>query len=289
MPNQYTSYPHQSSSTTNYLQRPKLLWHETTYPQQQYHPQIHHSTYQTTHTTPDHQLVQSCSNGIKLDFPRFDGDNPAGWLRQAEKCFALAETTLHKRVKFVEGFLVGKADHWLRSTGINTNSLTWPEFVALINSRFAAETSLKLIDTFRHMEQSSSLPIYIDQFEEVMGKLKIQSPMLPDEYFEACFISGRKDHIKVPLRSHSPTTLVQAYPLDINYEHYNQKRQQTDFSRLGYKYSAQQRQWPQAPKRKRLKTNNKSLPSGRKANASNARNVGSLGILKSANAETRFT
>jgi hypothetical protein len=60
-------------------------------------------------------------------------------------------------VKFAEVLLVGKADHWLRSIGINTNSLTWSEFVALINSRFAAETSLELIDSFCHMEQSTDL------------------------------------------------------------------------------------------------------------------------------------
>jgi hypothetical protein len=120
---------------------------------------------------------------------------------------------------------VGKEDHWLRSTRINTTSLTWPEFAALINNRFAAETSLELIDSFRHMEQQSNLAIYIDTFEELMGKLEIQNPLLPDDYFVGCFISKLKEHIKVPLRSHNPCTLVQAYSLARNYEHYNQRKQ----------------------------------------------------------------
>lgn len=90
--------------------------------------------------------------------------------------FALAKTPLHKRVKFDEVFLVGKADHWLRSTGINTNSLTWSEFAALINNRFAVKTSLELIDTFHHMEQSSNLSAYIDNFEELMGEAKDSEP-----------------------------------------------------------------------------------------------------------------
>jgi hypothetical protein len=108
--------------------------------------------YQNTNTSLDHTFAQSFSKGIKLEFPKFDGGNPAGWLRQAEKCFALTETPLHKRVKFAEIFLVGKADHWLRSTCINTNSLTWSEFAALINIRFATKTSLELNDSFHHME-----------------------------------------------------------------------------------------------------------------------------------------
>jgi hypothetical protein len=47
-----------------------------------------------------------------------------GWLRQVEKCFQLADTPMDKRVKFAEVFLTGKVDHWLRSSGINTNSIT---------------------------------------------------------------------------------------------------------------------------------------------------------------------
>jgi hypothetical protein len=136
-----------------------------------------------------------------------------GWLRQVEKCFTLAETPIHTRVKFAKVFLTGKVDHWLRSTGINTTTITWPEFefVALISTRFAAKTSLELIDTFRHMTQAIALSEYIDTFEEIMGKLKIQNPSFLDDYLVGCFISWLKEHIKLPLRSHNPATLVQAY------------------------------------------------------------------------------
>jgi hypothetical protein len=32
----------------------------------------------------DHTFAQSFRKGIKLDFPKFDGENPAGWFRQAK-------------------------------------------------------------------------------------------------------------------------------------------------------------------------------------------------------------
>jgi hypothetical protein len=85
------------------------------------------------------------------------------------------------------------------------------------------------------MEQSASMTAYIDGFEEIMGKLKVQNPMLPNEYFIGCFISGLKDHIKVPLRSHNPSSLVQAYALAKNYKTYNQMKSATEYSRLGYR------------------------------------------------------
>jgi hypothetical protein len=46
-----------------------------------------------------------------LEFPKFDRDNPGGWVRQAEKCFTLAETPKRKKEKFAEVFFSGKADH----------------------------------------------------------------------------------------------------------------------------------------------------------------------------------
>jgi hypothetical protein len=156
-----TSYPyHTQPPHTNQLQwpRPQVAWPEFSNPQ----PQLAH---QTLHPSQhENQFAQAFSKGIKLDFPKFDGENPMGWLQQAEKCFALAETPIHKRVKFAEVFLVGKADHCLRSTEINTSNLTWSEFATLISTRFAAETSFELIDSFRHVAHTSSLNNYIDAF-----------------------------------------------------------------------------------------------------------------------------
>jgi hypothetical protein len=72
-----------------------------------------------------------------------------------------------------------------------------------------------------------------------MGKLKVQNPAQPDEYFVGCFISRLKDHIKIPLRSHNPSNLVQAYALARNYEAYQHRRNKSDNSRSGYRFNYQ--------------------------------------------------
>jgi hypothetical protein len=141
-----------------------------------------------------------------------------------ENCLKLADTPLDKRVKFAEVFFIGKADHSLISSSINTNCMSWAEFAVLISNRFAAETSFGLTDNFRHMEQTSTVTTYIDSFEELMGKLKMQMPSVTEEYFIGCFLFGPKEHIKIPLRSHCPRTLVQAYSLARNYDIAPQKR-----------------------------------------------------------------
>jgi hypothetical protein len=84
-------------------------------------------------------------------------------LRQAKKCFTLAATTIDQRIHLAKIFLIGKADHWLRSTGVNTADLSWPEFAAMINNRFASETSMELIDTLSTLSklQLSALTLII--------------------------------------------------------------------------------------------------------------------------------
>jgi hypothetical protein len=58
------------------------------------------------------------------------------------------------------------------------------------------------------MEQTSIVNAYLDAFEELTGKVKIHTPSVTEDYFIGCFLSGLKEHIKIPLRSHNPTTLV---------------------------------------------------------------------------------
>jgi hypothetical protein len=186
---------------------------------------------QTNNSADRNNFSQAFSKGLKLEFPRFGGDNPVSWQRQAEKCFTLAATPLEQRVKFAEIFFTGKADNWLRSTRVNTESLSWSKFGIMINNRFATETSLELIDNFKHAEQTLTVSSYIDNFQEPMGKVGIRNPSLTEDYFVGCLISSLKDYIRVPLRSHAPTSLVQAYSLARNYESTMPRRSASDSSR----------------------------------------------------------
>jgi hypothetical protein len=155
-------------------------------------------------------------------------------LRQAEKCFTLAATPLDQRVHLAEVFLTGRVDHWLRSIGVNTDSLSWSDFASMINNRFVAETGLELIDSFKHIEQPSSVSCYIDAFEDLMGKIRMRNPTLIEDYFVGCFVSGLREHIK----DHAPSTLVEGYELARNFEHTTQRRTTTDSYKWNTKSSS---------------------------------------------------
>jgi hypothetical protein len=171
----------------------------------------------------------------------------------------------------------------LRSTGVNTADLTWHKFANMIDNRFAAESSMELIDNFIHTEQSSSVNAYIDCFEELMGKIRVRNPSLTKDYFVGYFVSGLKDYIKIPLISHAPSSLVQSYALAINYENMAQRR--TD----SYKWKGQSvSRLPTPEKPGKQDDKLKGTSRWEKASASNVKSLGYLATTKSANSEIKF-
>lgn len=91
----------------------------------------------------------SFSKGPKLEFPKFDGDNPEAWIRKAEKCFELSKTPIEEMVQVAEIYFTGRADQWMSSNNIDTSNMNWNHFCNLICKRFAAEGRIGIADTFR--------------------------------------------------------------------------------------------------------------------------------------------
>jgi hypothetical protein len=46
----------------------------------------------------------------------------------------------------------------------------------MISNKFAIERTYEPFDSFRHLEQSGPVTTYIDNFEELMGKLTMKDP-----------------------------------------------------------------------------------------------------------------
>jgi hypothetical protein len=53
-----------------------------------------------------------------MDFPRFEGDNPVGWIRQCEKYFQMAAAPEEYKVYLAQLYFVRKVDVWLRGSGL---------------------------------------------------------------------------------------------------------------------------------------------------------------------------
>lgn len=109
------------------------------------------------------QFLKSMTKGPKMEFPRFDGANPEGWIRQAEKYFQMAGAPPEYKVSLAQMYFVGKADVWLRRAGILKKQYTWAQFYEEILHRFSASSTYDLVDRFNAFKQNNlSIAEYTD-------------------------------------------------------------------------------------------------------------------------------
>ena len=52
------------------------------------------------------------AKGPKLSFPEFEGTDPDGWIRKAEKLFELVAVPSEDKVKVAVMYMKGKAEYW---------------------------------------------------------------------------------------------------------------------------------------------------------------------------------
>jgi len=138
---------------------------------------------------------KAVAKGPKLSFPEFDGLDPDGWIRKAEKYFELVRVPNEGRVQIVVMYIKGKAEFWWRGTGCTDAQLPWHQFCGMISERFNEISIYDAIGQFHNLKQQSSVKEYVEKFEELMGLVKRNNPSLTETYFVSSFTSGLKDYI----------------------------------------------------------------------------------------------
>lgn len=82
---------------------------------------------------------------IKLDFPRFIGEGPEGWLYQTDEYFAFHGIEEESKVQIAGMHMTGKALSWIRGMRRIKLITTWAKFVEDLREQFgAAEYENKL-------------------------------------------------------------------------------------------------------------------------------------------------
>jgi hypothetical protein len=162
----------------------------------------------------NYQLQQQhkyVSRGPKLTFPDFDGTDPDGWIRKAEKYFELVGVPSEQRVQIIVLYLQGRAEYWWRGTGCNPHTLLWHHFYRVLGDRFNQTSEYEIIGQFHDLKQTGSVMEYVDKFEEMLSQVRRYNPSLNDAYYISTFISGLKEYIQCHLQCHRPTALSHAY------------------------------------------------------------------------------
>jgi hypothetical protein len=100
------------------------------------------------------QFFKSITKGPRMDFPRFEGENPVGWIRQCEKYFQLAATPEEYKVHLAQLYFTGPADVWLRRSGLHKQQLSWTQFSEEVTRRFCENNTYELAEKFNSVKQN---------------------------------------------------------------------------------------------------------------------------------------
>ncbi|KAF9617424.1 hypothetical protein IFM89_036385 [Coptis chinensis] len=72
----------------------------------------------------------------KVDFPRFDGENPRAWAHKCSKFFQIHPIEENQKASLASLYLEGKADAWFLDYQEGKECIQWEELVEDICGRF---------------------------------------------------------------------------------------------------------------------------------------------------------
>lgn len=182
------------------------------------------------------QFYKSIAKAPKMEFPRFDGSNPQEWLRLTEKYFAMVFVPESAKFDYAQMYITGRADTWLRNSGILQENPTWKEFCKVLCKRFANSSSYEAVADFNSIKQgASTVAEYTDRFEDKMACYKKEDPEVKEQYYVKCYINGLREEIKHYLKPFKPATLYDAVDTARDMEHGpNASNQSRKYQQTGY-------------------------------------------------------
>ncbi|XP_026396109.1 uncharacterized protein LOC113290739 [Papaver somniferum] len=174
----------------------------------------HENPNDTNFSHTQHQYFHHQHHKIpKLDFSRFDGDNPRGWIQKSERYFHLNNIEEHLKVNIIAIYLEGKAEKWFLNFQVNRTRITWSYLCLHLCARFENPIEENFVGSFNKLVQSSTVDDYYEDFESLKALILNMNPSLTETYFVMSFLSGLKEEIGKYISMSQPTTLSEAFSL----------------------------------------------------------------------------
>lgn len=125
-----------------------------------------HGHYQQSYDTQLSFQHKAVARGPKLNFPEFNGEDPDGWIRKAEKYF---EMVAENRVPTAVIYITSRAEYWWRGTACNSSQIPWHHFCRMVDDRFNTISQCDRVGQFHNLKQVGSVSDYVDMFEEIVS------------------------------------------------------------------------------------------------------------------------
>lgn len=126
------------------------------------------------------------TRAVRLDFPKFNGEDPNEWVYRADQFFNYHQTNLHHRVLLASFHMEGKALVWFQDIKAVGGISSWEGFISALQTRFGLSPYEDPMEALIRLKQTSTMEDYKSQFEALSNHLR----GLAESYKLSCFLSG---------------------------------------------------------------------------------------------------
>ncbi|KAL5754672.1 hypothetical protein ACOSP7_022892 [Xanthoceras sorbifolium] len=131
---------------------------------------------------------------LKLSFPKFNGEDPTGWVYKAEQYFDFKSIAIDQQVQLASFHLEGIALLWQRWFTKFKGPMTWDEFTQAVLQRFGPIDFEDHSEALTRLKQSTTLSHRVDG--------------LLEKFLVGCFIAGIKEEIRLDVKIKQLSTLA---------------------------------------------------------------------------------
>lgn len=171
---------------------------------------VENAEHSNTHPGPGSQTAHSFQPRFsKIDFPKFQGDDPSGWVYKCERFFEFNQIEGSQKVKLAAMHLDEKTIQWFQWFEKTNATLDWKGFVEGIVARFGPNIFEDAIGELTKLTQISTVKVYQERFEELANR----TSGLTQEFFVSCFVSGLREDIRAGVQMFHPVNITQAIGL----------------------------------------------------------------------------
>ncbi|KAF5469943.1 hypothetical protein F2P56_010498 [Juglans regia] len=152
---------------------------------------------------------RAIQRSFRLDFPRFSGCDPVGWVFKANQYFDFYQTPFHQKLMVASYHMEGEALVWYQ-TAFNSGQFNyWESLVMAMQVRFGPSAYDDPMEALTKLKQTTSVTGYKSQFEALTNRLI----GLSEKHLLSCFVSGLKDEIRLLVKMFNPVNLGAAFGL----------------------------------------------------------------------------
>ncbi|GJX55739.1 retrotransposon-related protein [Tanacetum coccineum] len=163
----------------------------------------------STSTVPNRANHPKVSIMAKIEFPKFSGDDPTGWVYRCNHFFKVDAVEENQKVKLAFMHLYDKALAWHQQySKMYGEDMLWEVYVEALLKRFCSTYEDHMTDLKNISQKVGSVHVYIDAFDVLMTKVEVHESQVV-----SFFLGGLDKDIEMGVRMFKPQILADAYCL----------------------------------------------------------------------------